>query len=122
MLSLSDNKALAPIVEGESNATRQLVDPKSAKKAQARDLIELAKEVQRTDEEVSHVASGKLQIIAVQIRFLQEQAKRVLGEAKESSRLNNDARCNFVKKPGTVYYLYEGDSGITYFSMLSPTE
>ena len=121
MLSLSDNKALAPIVEGESNATRQLVNPKSAKKAQAGDLIELAKEVQRTDEEVSHVALGKLQIIAVQIRFLQEQAKRVLVEAKESSRLNN-VRCNFVKKPGTVYYLYERDSGITYFSMLSPTE
>ena len=26
-----------------------------------------------------------------------------------------------MKKPGTVYYLYERDSGITYFSMLSPT-
>ena len=65
--------ALARIVEDESNATRQLVNPKSARKAQAGDLIELAKEVQRADEEVRHVASGKLQIIAEQIRFLQEQ-------------------------------------------------
>ena len=49
------------------------MNSRSAKKATPADLVELAKEVQRADEEVRHVASGKLQIIAEQIRFLQEQ-------------------------------------------------
>ena len=45
----------------------------STKHAQPSDLVELAKEVQRANEEVKHTASGKLQIIVEQIRFLQEQ-------------------------------------------------
>ena len=49
------------------------MNARAAKKATPTDLIELAREVQRADEEVRHVASGKLQIIAEQIRFLQEQ-------------------------------------------------
>lgn len=28
--------------------------------------------------------------------------------------------CNFVKKPGNVYYLYRRESGQRYFSLLSP--
>lgn len=114
-------KELARVVDDETDATRQLVNPRSAKKATPSDLIELAREVQRADEEVRHVASGKLQIIAEQIRFLQEQAKRILDEAKESSDLNN-AKCNFVKKTGNIYYLYERSSGVSYFSMLGPQE
>lgn len=113
--------ALARVVDDESDITKQLVNSRSAKKATPADLVELAKEVQRSDEEVRHVASGKLQIIAEQIRFLQEQAKRVLDDAKESADLNS-AKCNFVKKPGHTYYLYERSSGISYFSLLGPHE
>jgi len=114
-------KALARVVDDESNITKHLVSARAAKKATPSDLVELAREVQRADEEVRHVASGKLQIIAEQIRFLQEQAKKVLDEARDSTNLNN-AKCNFVKKPGNVYYLYERSSGTVYFSMLGPQE
>lgn len=65
-------------MDDESNITKQLVNSRSAKKATPADLVELAREVQRADEEVRHVASGKLQIIAEQIRFLQEQVYFIL--------------------------------------------
>lgn len=109
------------IVTEESSATKQLVNPYLVRKAEHSDLVALASEVQRADEEVRHVASGKLQVIAEQIRFLQEQARRVLEDAKESADLHS-AKCNFVKKPGNIYFLYERSSGQSYFSMISPEE
>lgn len=63
--------------------------------------------------------SNKLQVIAEQVRFLQEQARRVLEEAKSNADLHH-VPCNFVKKPGTTYHLYRRPSGQKYFSMLSP--
>ena len=53
--------------------TNQLVHPWCAKHAQREDLFELSREVQIASEEVKHMTCGKLQIIAEQIRFLQEQ-------------------------------------------------
>lgn len=44
----------------------------------------------------------------------------VVNERNLHSELNNTA-CNFVKKPGKVYHLYEKPSGQKYFGMLSPT-
>lgn len=64
-------------------------------------------------------ACAKLQMIAEQIKFLQQQAQRVLVEAKENSTMHH-AACNFVKHPGNIYHLYERESGQSYFSMLSP--
>jgi hypothetical protein len=58
-------------------------------------------------------------MIAEQIRFLQQQAYRVLLEAKQNSELHH-AACNFRKLPGHIYYLYKKSSGQQYFSMLSP--
>lgn len=114
------SKGQANIVE-DSNVSQQLVSSYRVNKAGPSDLIELAKEVQRADEDIKNVASGKLQMIAEQMRFLQQQANHVLMEARESSRLHN-AKCNLVKKPGNVYYLYERDTGVQYFSLLSPSE
>uniref|UniRef100_T2M5U2 Uncharacterized protein C1orf50 n=1 Tax=Hydra vulgaris TaxID=6087 RepID=T2M5U2_HYDVU len=120
-LSMNEAKALARVVEDESCVTSLLVNSRAVNKARPDDLIALATEVQRADEGVRHIASNKLQIIAEQIRFLQEQARRVLEEAKDSSLLHT-AKCNFIKKPGTTYHLYERESGVSYFSMLSPKE
>lgn len=61
---------------------------------------------------------SKLSVIAEQVRFLQEQAKRILNEAKDNYSLHH-IPCNFVKKPGCIYHLYERDSGQKYFSILS---
>ena len=73
----------------------------------------------QADQFVHANASNKLQVIAEQIRFLQNQARRVLEETRDSYNLHH-VPCNFVKIPGRVYYLYERDSGQKHFSMLSP--
>ena len=44
---------------------------------------------------------------------------QVLEDAKRDADLHH-AACNIVKKPGTMYYLYERESGQKYLSILSP--
>ncbi|TSU49979.1 hypothetical protein Baya_12908 [Bagarius yarrelli] len=73
------------------------------------------------DEFVRANACNRLTVIAEQIRYLQEQARKVLEDAKKDADLHH-AACNVVKKPGNTYYLYLRDSGQRYFSILSPKE
>ncbi|XP_068098852.1 uncharacterized protein C1orf50 homolog [Hyperolius riggenbachi] len=84
-------------------------------------LVELAQQVQKADDFIRANACNKLTVIAEQIRILQEQAKRVLEEAKRDADLHH-AACNVVKKPGNIYYLYKRESGQRYFSILSPKD
>jgi len=92
------------------------------KTASPHDIVELAAVVQRGDEGVHNAACNKLSVIADQIRYLQEQAKKVLEKAKRDSELHH-AACNIVKKPGQIYYLYEKEeSGEKYISIISPKE
>lgn len=85
------------------------------------DLVQLATQVQKGDEFIKANACNKLTVIADQIRYLQEQARKVLEEAKRDADLHH-AACNIVKKPGNTYYLYERPSGQKYFSIISPKE
>ncbi|CAN9512175.1 unnamed protein product [Ophioblennius macclurei] len=85
------------------------------------DLVALAAQVQKGDEFVKANACNKLTVIADQIRYLQEQARKALEEAKRDADLHH-AACNIVKKPGTMYYLYQRPSGQKYFSIISPKE
>jgi len=85
------------------------------------DLVELAQTIQKADEFVKSVAGSKLTVIADQVKYLQEQARKVLVEAKRDNTLHH-AACNLVKKPGQMYYLYERESGQKYMSILSPQE
>jgi len=85
------------------------------------DLIALATQVQRGDDFVRANAGSKLTVIADQIRYLQEQARKVLEDAKRDADLHH-AACNIVKKPGNMYYLYQRPSGQNYFSIISPQE
>ena len=48
---------------------------------------------------------SKLSVIAEQVRFLQEQARKVLEEANLNAELHHIA-CNFKKVPGKMYYVY----------------
>lgn len=109
----------------ESNPTPlgvQLVNSrKTNKSADPNDLVALAIQVQKADECTRSVAGSKLGVIAEQIKFLQEQALRVMQEAKVNADLNH-AACNMVKKPGNIYHLYQRDSGQKYLSIISPTE
>ncbi len=85
------------------------------------ELVDLAREIEKADETIGLVVSGKLDTIREQMRALQEQARRLLEEARDASRLHR-ATCNFKKTPGKVYHLYRRDSGELYFSMLSPED
>jgi hypothetical protein len=85
------------------------------------ELVDLAREIEKADETIGLVVSGKLDVIREQMRALQEQARRLLEEARDASRLHR-ATCNFKKTPGKVYHLYRRDSGELYFSMLSPED
>ncbi|XP_030632768.1 uncharacterized protein C1orf50 homolog [Chanos chanos] len=85
------------------------------------DLVALAQQVQKGDEFVRANACNKLTVIADQIRYLQEQARKVLEDAKKDADLHH-AACNVVKKPGNMYYLYLRESGQRYFSIVSPKE
>lgn len=91
------------------------------KRADPNDLVALAMQVQRADERTRSVAGSKLSVIAEQIQFLQKQAAKILEETRLNAELNH-AACNMVKKPGTVYHLYERDTGQKYLSILSPQE
>lgn len=85
------------------------------------DLVALAEHIQKGDDFVKANACNKLTVIADQIKYLQEQAKKVLDDAKRDADLHH-AACNIVKKPGNMYYLYQRPSGQRYFSIISPKE
>lgn len=44
---------------------------------------------------------------------------QVLEDARRDADLHHVA-CNMVKKPGSIYYLYQRESGQQYFSIISP--
>lgn len=85
------------------------------------DLVALAEQVQKADEFIRANATNKLTVIAEQIQHLQEQARKVLEDARRDADLHHVA-CNMVKKPGNIYYLYQRESGQKYFSIISPQE
>lgn len=53
------------------------------------------------------------------MKYLESSLCNVINKAKEGSELHK-AACNFIKKPGSTYHLYERPTGQKYFSMLSP--
>ena len=122
-ISNTDGASSYSLVEANSNPCGvQLVSTaRTNKHADPNDLVALARQVQNADERTRSVAGSKLSVIAEQIKFLQRQAAVILEEAKLNADLNH-AACNMVKKPGTLYHLYERDTGQKYLSILSPQE
>jgi len=101
----------------------QLVDPdRSGKKTQFA-LVELAEQVQKADQFTRATAGSKLTVIAEQVRFLQEQARKVLEEARLNALLHKTS-CNFKKIPGKTYYIYKQrkNPDEEFLSMISPEE
>ena len=84
-------------------------------------LVDMAREIERADQMVGSVSSGKLGVIAKQIRALQDEAQSILEQARRDLTLHH-AQCAFIKRPGATYHLYERLGGALYFSMLSPAE
>lgn len=73
----------------------------------------------KADNFVFHAAHGKLKIIEEQMAFLRKQAMQILVETKINSVLHS-LPCNFSKKPGHVYSVYQKSDGSYQFSMISP--
>jgi hypothetical protein len=84
-------------------------------------LVDLAREIQDADRVLGAVVGGQLEVIAEQIRGLQERARDILERADRAGQLHR-AACNFRKRPGATYHLYRRPSGELYFSMLSPED
>jgi len=63
---------------------------------------------------------GKLELIAKQISYLQNQAVEIYNNHQLSTEIN-EISCNFKKTPGTTYYLYE-KKDIKFLSLISNEE
>ena len=85
------------------------------------ELVDLAQQIAAAETMVDARASGQLQVIAEQIRALQQQARSVLAKARQDQELHH-AECSFKRIPGKVYHLYRRTNGRCYFSMLSPQD
>ncbi|MEJ2690136.1 MAG: DUF2452 domain-containing protein [Deltaproteobacteria bacterium] len=84
-------------------------------------LLDLAREIAQADQMIANRVDSQLEVIARQIRNLQEDARRILESAKRDKDLHR-AQCAFQKRAGHVYHLYRKNDGSLYFSMLSPTD
>ncbi len=82
---------------------------------------ELAAEIARAESMLSARTGAKLRVIADQIKALQAEARKVLGEARDEQALTH-AECAFKRIPGKIYHLYRKAGGGTFFSMLSPAD
>ncbi|HEY0720860.1 MAG TPA: DUF2452 domain-containing protein [Gammaproteobacteria bacterium] len=89
--------------------------------APAIELLDLAKEIAQADTQLANRASAKLDVIAAQIRALQQAARQVLEQTRHDQQLHR-AQCNFKRSPGKIYHLYEKSDGTPLFSMLAPEE
>ena len=101
----------------------QLVDADRSGKKTQHDLVELAAQVEKADQFTRATAGSKLQVIAEQVRFLQEQARKVLEDARMNALLHKTS-CNFKKIPGKTYYVYKQRKNPEeeFLSMISPQE
>lgn len=84
-------------------------------------LVDAAREIERADQLIASTASAKLDVIAAQMHALRAQAEEVLREASHNAALHR-AEARFVRRPGSVYHLYEKSDGARYWSLLSPAE
>jgi hypothetical protein len=85
------------------------------------DLVDLAQQISVADSHINTRISAKLQLIAEQIRHLQDEARAALEGAQRDQELHR-AQCNFKRIPGRLYHLYGRSDGSSYFSMLGPEE
>ncbi|XP_017097814.2 uncharacterized protein C1orf50 homolog [Drosophila bipectinata] len=97
------------------------IDPMRVSMHDEKDIITLAQQIQHADKQLKSTTCHKLGVIMDQIKMLQAQAMEILKESNANRDLHS-AACNFTKKPGQIYHLYQRSSGQNYFSMLSPEE
>lgn len=89
--------------------------------APAFSLVDLAQEIEQADEMLANKAGSQLKLIADQVKLLQQQAQTILQQTARDQQLHR-ARCNFQKKPGQVYHLYQNSQSESLLSLLSPAD
>lgn len=89
--------------------------------APVHDLVDVARQIQEADRMLGTVTGNKLQLLAKQIRALQEEARLILEAAGRDAELHR-AACNFQRRPGQTYHFYRRPEGTLYISMLSPED
>jgi hypothetical protein len=89
--------------------------------APTHDLVDAARQIAEADQLIGTVTHAKLEVIARQIRTLQDEARKILDDARADAELHR-AQCSFRKTIGHVYHLYRHADGRLYFSMLSPDD
>ena len=110
-----DNKA---IVVADSNKASTYPISRLSANFQPINQIEVFEQSKKL---LTLVAHTKLNQIAEQINFLQNQAREIIMEAETNLQLHQ-ASCAFEKRVGQTYYLYERDVNSLYFSLLSPQD
>ena len=89
--------------------------------APAFDGGDLAAEIARAESILSIRTEARLRVIADQIKLLQDEARKILADARQDQALTA-ARCTFKRIPGKTYHLYRRADGQPFFSMLSPQD
>lgn len=89
--------------------------------APAISLVDMAAEIERADQLLSSHAEGRLEVIARQIRALQQEARAILEKARRDQELHRAAK-SFQVRPGHVYHLYRRDDATLVWSLLSPAD
>ena len=84
-------------------------------------LVKRAEEIEKADAMLGTHLSGKLDVIARQIRSLQDEARSIIEKADRDRELHR-IKCSFEKRPGQTLYLYAKKDGEKIFSILSPEE
>lgn len=70
---------------------------------------------------LSVIEKSKLTVIAEQIKYLQDQARKIIMDSEKNFELHK-ATCNFIKRSGHIYHLYAKPDDSLYFSLISPSE
>lgn len=64
---------------------------------------------------------SKLKVLFKQMENIKNEINEIVNESIQTDALN-EIKCNFKKKPGNTYYLYQKPNGTLFFSILSPEE
>ena len=81
-------------------------------------LVDRAREIEEAHVQIQAHVGGKLEVIARQIRALQEEARGIVEQAAFDAELHK-VPCNFEKRIGMSLHLYRRENGSQYFSLLS---
>ncbi|KAF7264338.1 hypothetical protein GWI33_000306 [Rhynchophorus ferrugineus] len=112
----------ATLVERESNpAGYSLLNAGHVGKKDYTVLTELQTCIENAADFTEANVKNQIDMIGQQMKYLQNSLQSVIGKFKQNNELHK-AACNFVKKPGNTYHLYERSTGQRYFSMLSPLD